>query len=316
MWKNEDNGVNVTVPSSTADLATMEAAGWLYKPPAAVAGKTLWQTQRLYDSDDGGTPVTFSGNGKPVPADLFFINSYWQNAVPLGAADGSQGNKTEFRFAKNTSFTDAPLLTNNVRNPAGWSLIPPALGANEYLWFTIAEIDGDLNTLVGTWSAPVRNTGPALQAQGTVKVFTSPISIYIVPEDEFNYYIFATNNLGVVKTIQLPEQFPGRTVTIFNNPGGTGDFKVLLNAGGEILNENDRDESIDGHILSPGEYTVLQFRSKDLSGCYFHVINSNRINSRPIVSQNAGWVNTLPPQNPSKIYSNSLENNSLTNPCS
>lgn len=95
----------------------------------------------------------------------------WSEVLPVNGQDGTaqDGKKTEFRFAVNSSSTNAPNLDRAVRNPTGWFIEPPAVGNGEYLWMTTATINPD-DTLDGQWSIPVRisgeqgpqgNTGPA-----------------------------------------------------------------------------------------------------------------------------------------------------------
>lgn len=95
----------------------------------------------------------------------------WSEVLPVNGQDGTaqDGKKTEFRFAVNSSSTNAPDLDRTVRNPIGWFIEPPVVGNGEYLWMTTATINPN-DTLNGQWSIPVRisgeqgpqgNTGPA-----------------------------------------------------------------------------------------------------------------------------------------------------------
>lgn len=72
---------------------------------------------------------------------------------------GQAGIGVEYRYAVNGSYTDAPTApVANDSNPSGWSLIPPVFGVAEYLWRITAQRKAD-GTLVGNWSAPIRDTG-------------------------------------------------------------------------------------------------------------------------------------------------------------
>ena len=84
----------------------------------------------------------------------------WSEVLPVNGQNGTaqDGKKTEFRFAKSTSSTTAPAITNNIRNAGGWSLTPVSLSEGEFLWITTAVINPD-DTLNGTWSTPVRISG-------------------------------------------------------------------------------------------------------------------------------------------------------------
>ena len=75
--------------------------------------------------------------------------------------DGVSANTTELRYAKNGSFTVAPtVIDGSDPNPAGWTINPPDVGISEVLWM-IKAIKKENRTLLGTWSNPVRLTGPA-----------------------------------------------------------------------------------------------------------------------------------------------------------
>ena len=95
----------------------------------------------------------------------------WSEVIPVNGKDGNaqDGKFTEFRFAVNSSSTNAPNLDRIIRTPSGWSIEPPSVNSGQYLWMTTATINPD-DTLNGQWSIPVRisgeqgpqgNTGPA-----------------------------------------------------------------------------------------------------------------------------------------------------------
>lgn len=77
----------------------------------------------------------------------------WSNAIRIvgeAGAVGPDGKYTSYEFAKNTSLTVGPTT--------GWTDGPPTLSANEYLWTRIGKF-GPAGQ-IGTWSNPVRLTGP------------------------------------------------------------------------------------------------------------------------------------------------------------
>ena len=70
----------------------------------------------------------------------------------------TNGDYYEYRFAVNGSRTTPPDLTETSRNPSGWSTTMPTVGSLKYLWFTVAKINGENNSLIQNWSTPVRQT--------------------------------------------------------------------------------------------------------------------------------------------------------------
>lgn len=84
----------------------------------------------------------------------------WSEILPLNGKDGvaQDGKRTEFRFQKNNSQTEAPGIENSVRTPSGWELNPPEITSGEFLWMSLATINPD-DTIEGLWSDPVRISG-------------------------------------------------------------------------------------------------------------------------------------------------------------
>lgn len=70
----------------------------------------------------------------------------------------TNGDYYEYRFAVNGSRTTPPDLTKTSRNPSGWSTTMPTVGSLKYLWFTVAKINGENNSLMQSWSTPIRQT--------------------------------------------------------------------------------------------------------------------------------------------------------------
>lgn len=72
--------------------------------------------------------------------------------------DGINGDYFEYRYAVNGSRSTPPSLSKTSRNPSGWSTTVPAVGNLQYLWFTVAKINGETNSLIQNWSTPARQT--------------------------------------------------------------------------------------------------------------------------------------------------------------
>ena len=72
--------------------------------------------------------------------------------------DGINGDYFEYRYAVNGSKSTPPSLSKTSRNPSGWSTTVPTVGNLQYLWFTVAKINGETNSLIQNWSTPARQT--------------------------------------------------------------------------------------------------------------------------------------------------------------
>lgn len=72
--------------------------------------------------------------------------------------DGINGDYFEYRYAVNGSRSTPPSLSKTIRNPSGWSTTVPTVGNLQYLWFTVAKINGETNLLIQNWSTPARQT--------------------------------------------------------------------------------------------------------------------------------------------------------------
>ena len=70
--------------------------------------------------------------------------------------DGINGDYFEYRYAVNGSRSTPPSLSKTSRNPSGWSTTVPTVGNLQYLWFTVAKINGETNSLIQNWSTPAR----------------------------------------------------------------------------------------------------------------------------------------------------------------
>ena len=72
--------------------------------------------------------------------------------------DGINGDYFEYRYAVNGSRSTPPSLSKTSRNPSGWSTTVPTVGNLQYLWFTVAKINGETNSLIQNWSTQARQT--------------------------------------------------------------------------------------------------------------------------------------------------------------
>lgn len=72
--------------------------------------------------------------------------------------DGINGDYFEYRYAVNGSRSTPPSLSKTSHNPSGWSTTVPTVGNLQYLWFTVAKINGETNLLIQNWSTPARQT--------------------------------------------------------------------------------------------------------------------------------------------------------------
>lgn len=75
-----------------------------------------------------------------------------------GETGDDGGDYFEYRYAVNGSRSTPPSLSKTSRNPSGWSTTVPTVGNLQYLWFTVAKINGETNSLIQNWSTPARQT--------------------------------------------------------------------------------------------------------------------------------------------------------------
>lgn len=111
----------------------------------------------------------------------------WSTPIKCTGEDGVAGKYYNFKYAVNTSPSDAPAINRNADNPGSeWSDIVPAMNKGQYLWMTIGMFnDGKLE---GQWSAPIRinaedgqsGVGVRMMYQKTIDYVNAP------PFDEDN----------------------------------------------------------------------------------------------------------------------------------
>lgn len=111
----------------------------------------------------------------------------WSTPIKCTGEDGVAGKYYNFKYAVNTSPSNAPAINRNADDPGSeWSDIVPAIDKGQYLWMTIGMFnDGKLE---GQWSAPIRinaedgqsGVGVRMMYQKTIDYVNAP------PFDEDN----------------------------------------------------------------------------------------------------------------------------------
>lgn len=123
-----------------------------------------WGDEVTYTTNNGTSTYRYVSK-TPSRGNVPTNTSYW-----IIVAEGAKGNKGdkgddgdpgnngdyfEYRYAVNGSRSTPPSLSKTSRNPSGWSTTVPTVGNLQYLWFTVAKINGETNSL---WSTPARQT--------------------------------------------------------------------------------------------------------------------------------------------------------------
>ena len=124
--------------------------------------------------------------------------AYWE---PQASA-GNNGDYFEVRYATNGSTTVSPFLTNEMkaqRNPSGWTVNQPSVGAQEYLWRITAKISGETDKLLSNWSNPVRITPYDGKDGEDGKDGKSPVMVYRGVYNASKTYYGNNNRLDAVK---------------------------------------------------------------------------------------------------------------------
>lgn len=124
----------------------------------------------------------------------------------------------EYRYAVNGSTTTPPKIYNNMRY-AGfalasitggdvsytWNTVMPTVGTLQYLWETVALIDGETNKLKTNWSTPIRRTpydgtdGANGSDGADGKDGSSPVCVFRGVYDSSKTYYGNSNRLDCVK---------------------------------------------------------------------------------------------------------------------
>lgn len=126
-----------------------------------------WSDEVTYTTNNGTSTYRYVSK-TPSRGNVPTNTSYW-----IIVAEGAKGNKGdkgddgdpgnngdyfEYRYAVNGSRSTPPSLSKTSRNPSGWSTTVPTVGNLQYLWFTVAKINGETNSLIQNWSTPARQT--------------------------------------------------------------------------------------------------------------------------------------------------------------
>lgn len=126
-----------------------------------------WGDEVTYTTNNGTSTYRYVSK-TPSRGNVPTNTSYW-----IIVAEGAKGNKGdkgddgdpgnngdyfEYRYAVNGSRSTPPSLSKTSRNPSGWSTTVPTVGNLQYLWFTVAKINGEKNSLIQNWSTPARQT--------------------------------------------------------------------------------------------------------------------------------------------------------------
>lgn len=126
-----------------------------------------WGDEVTYTTSNGTSTYRYV-NKTPSRGNVPTNTSYW-----IIVAEGAKGNKGdkgdegdpgnngdyfEYQYAVNGSRSTPPSLSKTSRNPSGWSTTVPTVGSLQYLWFTVAKINGETNLLIQNWSTPARQT--------------------------------------------------------------------------------------------------------------------------------------------------------------
>lgn len=165
-----------------------------------------WGDEVTYTTSNGTSTYRYVSK-TPSRGNVPTNTSYW-----IIVAEGAKGNKGdkgddgdpgnngdyfEYRYAVNGSRSTPPSLSKTSRNPSGWSTTVPTVGNLQYLWFTVAKINGETNSLIQNWSTPARQT-PYDGADGR-NGDTGPTMVYRGVYDGSKVYYGTSRRVDAVK---------------------------------------------------------------------------------------------------------------------
>lgn len=165
-----------------------------------------WGDEVTYTTSNGTSTYRYVGK-TPSRGNVPTNTSYW-----IIVAEGAKGNKGdkgddgdpgnngdyfEYRYAVNGSRSTPPSLSKTSRNPSGWSTTVPTVGTLQYLWFTVAKINGETNSLIQNWSTPIRQT-PYDGVDGR-NGDTGPTMVYRGVYDSSKVYYGTSRRVDAVK---------------------------------------------------------------------------------------------------------------------
>lgn len=114
-----------------------------------------WGDEVTYTTNNGTSTYRYVSK-TPSRGNVPTNTSYW--IIVAEGAKGNKGDYFEYRYAVNGSRSTPPSLSKTSRNPSGWSTTVPTVGNLQYLWFTVAKINDETNSLIQNWSTPARQT--------------------------------------------------------------------------------------------------------------------------------------------------------------
>lgn len=165
-----------------------------------------WGDEVTYTTSNGTSTYRYVSK-TPSRGNVPTNTSYW-----IIVAEGAKGNKGdkgddgdpgnngdyfEYRYAVNGSRSTPPSLSKTSRNPSGWSTTVPTVGNLQYLWFTVAKINGETNSLIQNWSTPARQT-PYDGVDGR-NGDTGPTMVYRGGYDSSKVYYGTSRRVDAVK---------------------------------------------------------------------------------------------------------------------
>lgn len=168
-----------------------------------------WGDEVTYTTSNGTSTYRYVSK-TPSRGNVPTNTSYW--IIVAEGAKGNKGNKGdkgddgdpgnngdyfEYRYAVNGSRSTPPSLSKTSRNPSGWSTTVPTVGTLQYLWFTVAKINGETNSLIQNWSTPVRQT-PYDGVDGK-NGDTGPTMVYRGVYDSSKVYYGTSRRVDAVK---------------------------------------------------------------------------------------------------------------------
>ena len=154
----------IHIQGDTREEVSALPTGWYMKRTRSGTGGTATGSAftTIPYSIVTGTLFGWNGDYNNARVDLYDENDHIISSADVSLVkdgdDGINGNYFEYRYAVNGSPTSYPSISRSSRTPSGWSKSPSSPSALQYLWMTVAEINGETDALVDQWSEPVRHT--------------------------------------------------------------------------------------------------------------------------------------------------------------
>lgn len=165
-----------------------------------------WGDEVTYTTSNGTSTYRYVSK-TPSRGNVPTNTSYWIIVAEGAKGDkgdkgddgdhGNNGDYFEYRYAVNGSRSTPPSLSKTSRNPSGWSTTVPTVGNLQYLWFTVAKINGETNSLIQNWSTPARQT-PYDGVDGR-NGDTGPTMVYRGVYDSSKVYYGTSRRVDAVK---------------------------------------------------------------------------------------------------------------------